>query len=91
MTLHFLSFEVQPFADNVKVYDGDNASAPLLETLTGSISMLPWMYHFRGVYRLTDLFSSGSTVFVSFVTNSYGTRNGFKIVYSTVNPGKAQQ
>ena len=96
MKLHFASFDVEAGADKVQVYDGDNASAPLLHTFTGSRSMhmsmhmSQRMYRRYGISRVTDVFSSGNTMFVSFVSDVSDTMDGFKIVYSTVNPGKAQ-
>ena len=61
--------------DNVRVYDGNDATAPLLHT-------------FRGTSIPSDVFSSGNTVFVSFSSDGSITKDGFNIVYSTITPGK---
>ena len=78
--LHFLNFDLETRNDEVRVYDGNDATAPLLHT-------------FSGTSRPSDVFSSGNTIFVSFVTNSDITDDGFKITYSTVIPvpGKLQR
>ena len=68
--LHFISFNTDTCCDKVSVYDGNDATAPLLHT-------------FSGTSRPSDVSSSGSTVFVSFVTDLSGTGNGFNITYST--------
>ena len=78
MNLHFVSFDSERGEDEVRVYDGNDATAPLLHT-------------FSGPSRPSDVFSSGNTVFVSFVTGGSGTGDGFKIVYSTATPGKIQR
>ena len=75
--MHFLRFDLEVDADIVFIYDGSNASAPLLHTLSGTS-------------RPNDVHSTRNTIFVSFVTNSETTKNGFKIAYSTLIPGKAQ-
>ena len=75
MGLHFTSFNTQSVYDKVRVYDGNDTTAPLLHT-------------FSGTSRPSDVFSSGNTVFVSFVTDRSGTRDGFNVVYSTITPGK---
>ena len=77
MKLHFLSFDLKTGYDKFYVYDGNSASAPLL-------------YSFSDASRPSDIFSSGNTTFVSFVTGEYNTKDGFEIAYSTMNPGKAQ-
>ena len=71
--LHFLNFDLETRFDKVRVYDGSDATAPLLHT-------------FSGTSRPSDVFSSGNTVFVSFVTDISTTEDGFKIAYSTVIP-----
>ena len=76
--LQFTSFNTESFSDEVRVYDGSDATAPLL-------------YTFSGTSRPSDVFSSGSTVFVSFVTDGSNTADGFNIVYSTITPGKSQR
>ena len=67
--LHFTSFDTESGYDKVRVYDGNDASDPLLHTFSGS-------------YRPSDIFSSGNTIFVSFVTDPGTTKDGFNIVYS---------
>ena len=80
MRLHFTSFDTESDYDKVRVYDGYNTTAPLLHT-------------FSGTYRPSDVFSSGNTIFVSFVTDSIETSDGFMIEYSSFNPdeGKLQR
>ena len=78
MKLHFTSFSTERGHDKVRVYDGNNASAPLLHT-------------FSGTSRPSDVMSSGSNVFVSFVTDGGTTKDGFNIVYSRITPGKTQR
>ena len=75
MRLHFTSFNTESCCDKVRVYDGNVNTAPLLHT-------------FSGPSRPSDIVSSGSTVFVSFVTDGGTTKDGFNIVYSTITPGK---
>ena len=71
--LHFQNFDLETSYDKVRVYDGSDTTAPLLNT-------------FSGTSRPSDVFSSGNTVFVSFVTDSGTTKDGFKITYSTIIP-----
>ena len=71
--LHFVSFDVEHTNDKVRVYDGNDATAPLLHT-------------FSGTSRPSDVFSSGNTVFVSFVTDDTNTKDGFMIEYWTITP-----
>ena len=73
MRLHFLNFDLETNLDKVHVYDGNDASAPLLHA-------------FSGTSRPSDVFSSGNTVFVSFVTDHSVTDDGFQIAYSTIIP-----
>ena len=71
--LHFLNFDLDTRNDEVRVYDGNAATAPLLHT-------------FSGTSRPSDVLSSGNTVFVLFVTDGSVTKDGFKIAYSTIIP-----
>ena len=71
--MHFTNFDLETRNDKVRVYDGNDTTAPLLHT-------------FSGISRPSDVISSGNTVFVSFVTNSDTTEDGFKITYSAVFP-----
>ena len=74
--LHFVNFDLPYYPDKVRVYDGNNASAPVLRTFTRTSGP-------------SDVHSTGNTVLVSFVTDGSKTRNGFKIVYSAIT-GKIQ-
>ena len=56
--------------DSVILYDGLNASAPVLATLIGNVN--------PGVYQ-----STGGSLFVRFVTNAIGRANGWTIIYTT--------
>ena len=56
--------------DAVKVYDGADDSAPLLGLFCGD--KLP-----------EDLISSSNYVFVSFKSDAYTTKDGFRITYKT--------
>ena len=76
--LQFTSFNTESGYDEVRVYDGNDATAPLLHT-------------FSGTSRPSDVVSSGSNIFVSFVTDDGTTKDGFNIVYSTITPGKSQR
>ena len=69
--LHFLNFDLDLNNDKVYVYDGSDTTASLLYTVSGTS-------------RPSDVFSSGNTVFVSFVTDSSITKDGFKIAYSMI-------
>ena len=74
VNLHFTCFATEVGKDKVRVYDGNDATAPLLHTFSGS-------------YRPFGVSSSGNTVFVSFVTDESVTKDGFNVVYSTITPG----
>jgi len=56
--------------DSLILYDGIDASAPVLATLGGNTN--------PGTYQ-----SSGGNLFVRFVADSTGTANGWRIVYNT--------
>ena len=56
--------------DSLILYDGINASAPILAVLSGNNNP-------------ATIQSSGSDLFVRFVTNAIGTANGWRIVYNT--------
>ena len=71
--LHFLNFDLGASSNcdaaSVNVYDGNNGSAPLLQTLCGQ--------------RLPDtVTSSGNAVFVEFKIDNVVTYTGFKIYYT---------
>ena len=76
--LHFVSFDVEDESDcdydSVRIYDGQDTSAPLMRNICGDT--LPG-----------DVTSSGNTMFVRFKTDVSGNRNGFSIYYSTFIPG----
>ena len=61
--------------DNVKVYDGVDASAPLKGTFCGST--LP-----------RDINSTTNSMFVAFQSDSSVTKGGFKIKYTAIVPCK---
>jgi hypothetical protein len=67
ITLSFVRFETQT-GDEVKVYDGTSASAPLLGTYSGTT--LP-----------ADITSTGPALFVTFTTNGSGTEQGWLAEY----------
>ncbi|KAI0214015.1 Exoskeleton protein RP43 [Lamellibrachia satsuma] len=72
LELEFLTFDVESSiscVDSVKVYDGEDNSAPLLGTFCGT--SLPG-----------DVISSKPSLFVSFNSDSSVTRGGFKIKYT---------
>ena len=78
--LHFTSFNTESRWDIVRVYEGNDTTAPLLHT-------------FSGTSRPSDVFSSGNIIFVSFVTDGSGTGDGFQIMYLTIIlvPGMLQR
>ena len=82
MRLHFINFNLEGSCyDKVKVYNGTDASAPLIRTLceTGALP--------------GDVTTSGNVAFVSFMTDRSGQGAGFRIQYSAFIPvaaGKAQ-
>ena len=80
--MHFVNVDLEDGADTIQVYDGNNASTPLLNTYTGTTTWFPQI--------VVDVFSSGNTMFVLFVTDGSETMDGFKIVYSTINRGKTK-
>ncbi len=67
--LNFSRFQVAG-GDSLILYDGANASAPVLGILSGNNN--------PGTFQ-----SSGGNLFVRFVTNSIGVANGWRIVYNT--------
>ncbi|KAI0222543.1 Procollagen C-endopeptidase enhancer 1 [Lamellibrachia satsuma] len=81
--LHFLSFDLVASTDcrtaSVKIYDGNDTSAPLVHSFCGD--SLPG-----------DVTSSGNTILVHFMHfkhNSYNTYDGFTIYYSVFTPVEA--
>ena len=78
--LHFTSF-VTDVHHKVRIYGGNDTTAPLLHT-------------FSGTSRPSDVFSSGNTVFVSFDSYGYYIYSGFKVIYFASPifvPGKLQR
>ena len=71
MQLHFLNFDLDTNNDKVSVYDGIDTTAQLLHTVSGTS-------------RPSDVVSTGNIVFVSFITDSSITEDGFKVAYSTI-------
>ncbi|MDB4062305.1 T9SS type A sorting domain-containing protein [Vicingaceae bacterium] len=66
--INFSRFSVAG-GDSLILYDGTNASAPILGILSGNNN--------PGIFQ-----SSGGALFVRFVTNSIGVANGWRIVYN---------
>ena len=75
--LHFLNFDLGNSSNcsssSVRVYDGNDVSAPLLQTFCGQ--SLPG-----------DVTSSGNTLFVHFKIVNVMTYDGFTIYYSGLSP-----
>ena len=69
MKLEFLTFQTESCCDRVKVYDGEDTSAPLLGT-------------FSGYSVPADVVSGSNYLFVTFETDTSSIRNGFTIKYS---------
>jgi len=70
--LNFRNFNTEPTYDYVTVYDGDSETAPILTTLSGSLSEDP--------PRIT---STGHSLFVKFVSDASINRSGFTAQYIT--------
>jgi len=71
--LTFLRFETESANDVLTIYDGENASAPVLGSYSGS--SLPSVIE-----------STGDRVFMTFISNGSDTAGGFLISYSIVTP-----
>ena len=71
MKLKFRTFHTESCCDHVKVYDGEDNSAPLLGTFSGD--SVP-----------ADISSGSNYLFVTFKTDSSSTRTGFTIEYSAI-------
>ena len=75
--LHFLNFDLGDSSNcsssSVKVYDGNDVTAPLLQTFCG-----------RGLPG--DVTSSGNSLFVYFKIENVTTYDGFTIYYSGLSP-----
>ena len=79
--LHFNHFVLESGRKQIRTYDGNDTTAPLLHT-------------FIGASRPSDnVYSTGNTVFVSFVTDDSLPSSGFTIEYCIVTfiPGKSQR
>jgi hypothetical protein len=70
ITLTFQTIDVEVCCDFVSIYDGANASAPLLGTYSGTT--IP-----------AAITSSGGIVFVSFTSNASNTAQGWTISYNS--------
>ena len=71
MKLDFLTFQLESCCDYVKVYDGEDKSAPLLGEFSGD--SVP-----------ADIYSRSNDLFVTFTTDSSRTYDGFRITYSAL-------
>ena len=80
MQLHFhkFKFDLELDDDKVYVYYGSDTTAPLVYTF--SLRHPP----------KSDVFSSGNTIFVSFVTDRGRTNKGFMVDYSTISPVRSK-
>ncbi|MCD4746103.1 MAG: C10 family peptidase, partial [Bacteroidales bacterium] len=74
VALIFSSFETESGADFVKVYDGDNISAPLLGNFSGS--NLP-----------PHLESTGESMLIHFTSNASNTASGWSATYTSTRQG----
>lgn len=70
ITLSFTDFNTAT-EDIVNVYDGIDATAPLLGTFSGNLTSMP------------SVTSTGPSMFITFITNGSGTAPGWKANYST--------
>ncbi|RPI41258.1 MAG: hypothetical protein EHM46_06665, partial [Bacteroidetes bacterium] len=75
VTLYFHDFDTEPGNDQVRVYDGTDASAPLIAVLDGSIDL-----------EETRFTSSSGSLFVEFTSDSRVQMAGFNAVYCTTPP-----
>jgi hypothetical protein len=77
INLTFDNFSTLDAGDILTIYNGPNASSPVLHTYTGidTGSALPAL-----------ISSTASSVFLTFVTNGSGTSSGWKISYTTTYP-----
>ena len=69
ITLNFTQFNTAT-GDVVKVYDGANASAPLIGTFSGALTTMP------------SVSSTGPAMFITFVTDGATTAPGWKATYT---------
>ena len=74
ISLNFARFATA-VGDVVKVYDGGDASAPLIGTYTGTLTSMP------------SVSSTGPKMFITFTTDGSGTANGWMANY-TITPVK---
>ena len=73
ITLNFSDFQTEPINDLVNIYDGNDNSAPLLGSFSGSA--IP-----------PSLSSSGGAVFVEFISNDTITSAGWTASYTSLIP-----
>jgi hypothetical protein len=69
LTLNFTQFNTVA-GDVVKVYDGSNASAPLIGTFSGALTSMPTVN------------STGPTMFITFTTDGANSSQGWKANYT---------
>ena len=81
MRLHFKRFELESGSNKIRAYDGNDATAPLLRIFSGASR------------PSDDVYSTGNTIFVSFVTDDSLPSKGFIIEYFFIIPfpGKTQR
>ncbi|MBK7344878.1 MAG: M4 family metallopeptidase [Saprospiraceae bacterium] len=73
ITLTFTSMDTEPGADEVRVYDGHDANAPLLGVFSGT--QIP-----------SGLTSSGGSLFIHFLTNELIRGGGWSAEYTSTGP-----
>ncbi|MFH0894951.1 MAG: C10 family peptidase [Bacteroidota bacterium] len=73
ITLNFSSFKTEYLHDFVTVYDGPNASSPVIGTFSGDT--MP-----------TQIQSTGDKMFVTFTSDASGSADGFLATYKCVLP-----
>lgn len=69
--LSLFQFNTEAGNDTLTIYDGANASAPILATLSGNLGSVP------------AITSSGGTMFLTFKTNGSNTFDGWRATYGT--------
>jgi len=74
ITLHFVYFDTEANQDILTIYDGENSSAPVLGTFSGT--SIP-----------ADVVSTGDKLYITFVTNGSNNGKGWLMEYqATVTP-----
>lgn len=77
ITLNFNSFSTEAANDEVKVYDGNSASATLIGTYSGLNQTIP------------AITSTGGALFIEFTTNNSVTEAGWEVSYTSTTPPTA--